>query len=235
MDPYSQATIIAEGHGFRARRVLLDSEHIVPWHRKTASTTTLFANSDGLAVQIKRPPFRNELKRGEHYTVPRDVELTVYSLGESASVCTVFEYGESLLASPATPPTLAYVVNRSREPSPKTSTPAPTVAADYGSFTAGFSRMDVIAASSDLRLILQGHGANECVPWHSHDHIADTFFCASGTVRVATRSPNLAYQLSPGDTCQVKPGVPHFVSGMDGCACEILILQGVGRYNYVAR
>jgi hypothetical protein len=54
-------------------------------------------------------------------------------------------------------------------------------------------------------------------------------------VRVATRDPHQEFVLEPGNTCQVEAGVAHFVSGLHGAPCEVLILQWGGHYNYVPR
>lgn len=238
LDLYQNAEPIGEVDGLRARRVRLPRGGAVPWHMKTASRTTVYAHAHSVVVQIRKPPFRNTMKRGEHYTVPANVPMTAYAADGGPLDFTVFEYGEHFEAVATDPPTLAYVVERSRLPVPAqggATAFAPEHVVDYDSFAPGFSRMDVIAAPDRLRLILQGHGVRECVPWHSHDHIADTFFCVKGALRIATRSPDQVAVLEPGDTYQVAPGVAHFVSGVNGAPCEVLILQGVGSYNYVER
>ncbi|ARP84677.1 hypothetical protein CAL12_21615 [Bordetella genomosp. 8] len=94
--------------------------------------------------------------------------------------------------------------------------------------------MDVLFTAPAIRLIAQGHGPSQCVPWHSHDNISDAFFCLSGRLRIATRAPDRIVLLDPGDSHTVPPGVAHFVSGEAGRPCEMLIVQGVGAYNYVA-
>ncbi|WP_162581518.1 cupin domain-containing protein [Variovorax sp. PBS-H4] len=237
-DPYANAnpgttSAIAEVEGLRARHVRLDRGTAVPWHVKPDSRTMVYAHSDGLAVQIRKPPFKNTLKRGEHYTVPPNVAMSVYAADGCEIDFTVFEYGNSLAALAVDPPSLDYVIERSRASGEQIQEALHDEATDYASFAAGFSRMDVIAAPPGLRLIFQGHGVRECVPWHSHDNIADTFFCVKGTLRIATRSPERVVELAPGDVHEVAAGVPHFVSGLGGTPCEVLILQGVGTYNYV--
>jgi len=47
--------------------------------------------------------------------------------------------------------------------------------------------------------------------------------------------PDGARVLAPGEVYTVPAGVPHMVSGNAGQPCELLILQGVGVYNYVPR
>jgi quercetin dioxygenase-like cupin family protein len=187
-------------------------------------------------VQIKKPPFRCVLQAGEFYSVPPGVEMSVYAIGEVPLPFVLFEYGTSFESIATAPPSLAFFAERPKASDQATAPPLPA-AIRYEDFDTGFSRMDVLAAPTSLRLIVQGHGVRQCVPWHSHDHITDTFFCTRGIARIATESGSESgvHVLEPGDTCEVGHGIPHFVSGQGGMACELLVLQGVGNYNYVAR
>lgn len=203
------------------------------WYRKPAATTIVFALVSGLAVQIKKPPFRCVLQAGESYSVPPGIAMSIFSTGDKELPCIVFEYGGSFAARFEAPPTLDYVAER---PTPA----APVLPKgeaqpfDYEQLAPGFNRMDVLAAEPTLRLLFQGCGEGQCVPWHSHDHVSDFFFCAHGTIRIAVRHPGSVHLLTPGQTFEVRKGIPHFVSGIEGTSCDMLILQGAGHYNYVA-
>ncbi len=202
------------------------------WHRARSATTTVFAHQSGVAVQIQKPPFRCVLEAGEFYTVPPGVDMAVFAVGREPVSFTVFEYGEAFDVVECAPPTLAHVGERTRSPADDPTEDAPAL--PYDDLTTGLSRMDVLASPFRLRLIVQGHGRGQCVPWHSHDEITDYFFCTHGRARIATRDSKV-HLLATGETCEVPPGMPHFVSGEAGMACEMLVLQGVGHYNYVAR
>ncbi len=80
-------------------------------------------------------------------------------------------------------------------------------------YTAGYTRVDVLARTDRLRCLILGLGEKRCVPWHSHSEIDDTFFCIEGPMRVETRDPDATYVLMPGDTCRAIARQPHFVSG----------------------
>ena len=73
----------------------------------------------------------------------------------------------------------------------------------------------------------------QCVPWHLHTRITDTFFCMEGPMVVRTRDPDEQRTLAPGDTMAVAPGVAHRVTGFDDGPCRFMIVQGVGEYDYV--
>jgi quercetin dioxygenase-like cupin family protein len=73
----------------------------------------------------------------------------------------------------------------------------------------------------------------QCVPWHHHTHITDTFFCMEGPMQVRTRDPDERHVLAPGATVAIGPNTPHRVEGVNGGACRVMIVQGVGQYDSV--
>jgi quercetin dioxygenase-like cupin family protein len=76
-------------------------------------------------------------------------------------------------------------------------------------------------------------GRGQCVPWHYHNHITDRFFCMEGPMQVLTRNPQATHILQAGETCTVRAGTGHYVSGIDDRACKFMIVQGVGEYDFV--
>ena len=75
--------------------------------------------------------------------------------------------------------------------------------------------------------------AGQCVPWHYHSDISDTFFCMQGPMCVKTRDPVDEVILVAGETVAIPPGRPHYAAGVDLRACQFMIVQGVGTYDYV--
>jgi quercetin dioxygenase-like cupin family protein len=104
---------------------------------------------------------------------------------------------------------------------------------DWGAYTPGLVRLDTVAKAPGLRIIVQSLGPWQCVPWHRHDVIADSFFCLDQPMRVETRDPRRSHVLLPGETLTVPKGMPHFVSGVAGGPSRALLVQGVGQYNHV--
>ena len=92
---------------------------------------------------------------------------------------------------------------------------------------------EVIAAVKGLRTSILTIGPGQCVPWHHHSEVTDTFFCIEGPMQVETRFPDERRILTPGDTTAVPPGQAHRVSGVDEGRCKFLIIQGVGDYDYI--
>jgi len=95
------------------------------------------------------------------------------------------------------------------------------------------TRRETIAEAPNLRVRLLALGEGQCVPWHYHNNITDTFFCMEGPMQVTTRDPEEAHVLEPGGTFAVAPGVAHLVAGVDDRPCKFIVVQGVGVYDFV--
>jgi quercetin dioxygenase-like cupin family protein len=89
------------------------------------------------------------------------------------------------------------------------------------------------AAVEGLRVSILTLAAGEEVPWHSHSIIDDDFFCMDGPMQVETRRPDGVQILQPGQTFKVPVGQPHRVTGQNGGPCRFMIMQGVGKYDFV--
>ncbi len=94
--------------------------------------------------------------------------------------------------------------------------------------------MDILAIQPQLRVVVQAHGPYECVPWHTHDNVADTFLAMDGYVQLAVKDPDEIIILAPGEIYSVVAKRPHFVSSVGSAECTVMVLQGVGFYNYKA-
>ena len=73
---------------------------------------------------------------------------------------------------------------------------------------------ETIAETATLRVRLLALGDGQCVPWHYHNNITDTFFCMQGVMQVQTRDPDDVHVLRPGETLAVQPKTPHRVAGL---------------------
>src|SRR5215831_6872686 len=80
-----------------------------------------------------------------------------------------------------------------------------------GSYT--IAGRQTIAEGSDLRVSILTLDAGQCVPWHYHSEIADSFFCMDGPMVVETRAPRATHRLKPGETCTVPAKTAHTVHG----------------------
>jgi quercetin dioxygenase-like cupin family protein len=93
---------------------------------------------------------------------------------------------------------------------------------------------ELVAEGADLRVQVLTLAAGQCVPWHYHTEISDSFVCLEGPMVVETRAPRRVYRLVPGERCAVPPKTAHCVHGEADGPCKFLIVQGVGVYDFVA-
>jgi len=96
---------------------------------------------------------------------------------------------------------------------------------------AGYER---VMEGADMRASVLTLAASECVPWHYHSTITDSFVCLEGPMEVETRAPRAVHRLVSGQRCEVAPKTAHTVRGVDGGPCRFLLMQGVGVYDNVA-
>lgn len=93
---------------------------------------------------------------------------------------------------------------------------------------------ELIAEGADLRVQVLTLAAGQCVPWHYHSEITDSFVCLEGQLVVETRAPAATHLLQPGQRCAVGPNTAHTAHGKDNGPCKFLIVQGVGVYDYMS-
>jgi quercetin dioxygenase-like cupin family protein len=92
---------------------------------------------------------------------------------------------------------------------------------------------ELVAEGADLRVQVLSLAAGQCVPWHYHSEISDSFVCLEGPMVVETRAPRRVYRLLPGERCAVPPKTAHYVRGEADGPCKFLIVQGIGVYDFV--
>ncbi len=73
----------------------------------------------------------------------------------------------------------------------------------------------------------------QTVPWHTHTNISDTFYVIEGKLRLYLQDPKEERVLVPGESYTVVAGRPHLVTNAGDTSMTILVLQGVGEYDYV--
>jgi len=95
------------------------------------------------------------------------------------------------------------------------------------------AQRETLAEVPGLRVRLLALSKGQCVPWHYHTQITDTFFCMRGPMRVLTRKPDRTHTLHPGDTLSIPARTAHYVETGGEDECKFIIIQGVGEYDYV--
>lgn len=92
----------------------------------------------------------------------------------------------------------------------------------------------VILQTPEARVSEMTLAAGEEIPWHSHSAVADTFYCLAGRARLQTVENPQGRIFHPGDSCTLPAGQPHRLTNAGESPCRLLLIQGVGRYDFVA-
>ncbi len=90
-----------------------------------------------------------------------------------------------------------------------------------------------IAQAPGLRVTLMTLDPGQEIPWHSHSQVADTSFCLQGMVEISLREPDETVALTCGSHLEVPVGRPHRVACTGDAQCRVLLVQGVGQYDFL--
>jgi quercetin dioxygenase-like cupin family protein len=92
--------------------------------------------------------------------------------------------------------------------------------------------VETVVAANDVQARIFALAAGEVIPWHFHSETTDHYFVLRGTLTVETRAPGGERALGIGDRYHLTPGNAHAISNR-GADCSFLLLQGVGRYDWI--
>ena len=94
-------------------------------------------------------------------------------------------------------------------------------------------RIHVVAKGADVLVREYTLDAGEKIPWHRHSEVADYYYGLEGKVVIETRAPAARHELGAGQTATVTPSTAHQVSNPATAPCRFLLIQGVGKYDFV--
>jgi len=93
----------------------------------------------------------------------------------------------------------------------------------------------VIAETPELRIIDLTLAPGECVPWHLHPDNDDLFICLRGSFEIREvlgGDADRCTVMRALDRHNVEKRVPHTAVNVSDAACQFLIVQGPGRYDF---
>lgn len=96
------------------------------------------------------------------------------------------------------------------------------------------SQKKMIAETQDLRVSEMTLSPGQEIPWHLHTRVTDTFYCLEGVVRLQTGKDPHGRLYRAGETYTMPPGAAHRVTNAGETPCRILLIQGIGEYDFVA-
>jgi len=92
---------------------------------------------------------------------------------------------------------------------------------------------ETVVSGQDVQARVMTLAPGQTIPWHYHSEITDHYFVFNGSLMIETRSPEATSTLGIGDRHQLVPGTAHRLSNRGLADCQFLLLQGVGRYDWI--
>jgi quercetin dioxygenase-like cupin family protein len=93
--------------------------------------------------------------------------------------------------------------------------------------------VETVLAGSDVQARIFTLAPGEVIPWHHHSETTDHFFVLSGKLTIGKRAPHERRSLAVGERYQVAPRHAHEISNNESIDCQFLLLQGVGKYDWI--
>lgn len=90
-----------------------------------------------------------------------------------------------------------------------------------------------ILRTQDVRLTEFMLQLGERLGWHRHSEITDRFYCLQGIISVELREPAETGILRPDESRVVPPGRGHCPVNPAEQISGYLLIQGVGRYDFI--
>jgi quercetin dioxygenase-like cupin family protein len=91
----------------------------------------------------------------------------------------------------------------------------------------------VVAKGDDVLVREYTLDPGDVIPWHRHTHVSDYYYGLEGVVVVETRDPPARHEIAAGHVATVTPPTVHQVSNGGAQPCRFLLVQGVGKYDFV--
>jgi len=92
---------------------------------------------------------------------------------------------------------------------------------------------ELVIAGANVQARIFTLAPEESIPWHYHSEVTDHYFVLRGCLTIRTRSPDSEGTFEVGDRHQLVPGTAHFLSNRASTDCQFLLLQGVGKYDWI--
>ena len=92
---------------------------------------------------------------------------------------------------------------------------------------------ELVMAGANMQARVFTLAPKESIPWHYHSEVTDHYFVLHGSLTITTRNPDGEGTFEAGDRHQLVPGTAHFLSNHAPTDCQFLLLQGVGKYDWL--
>lgn len=93
--------------------------------------------------------------------------------------------------------------------------------------------VEPIMMGTEVRARLFTLAPGDVIPWHSHSEAADHYFVLAGELTASTRAPEETSTVGVGRNYRIPPGRPHSIANRSAADCQFLLLQGVGKFDWL--
>jgi quercetin dioxygenase-like cupin family protein len=93
--------------------------------------------------------------------------------------------------------------------------------------------IEAVALGSDVQARIFTLAPGETIPWHLHSSVTDWYFVLEGKLSIETRAPADRHELTVGEEYHIAPKTAHLISNRSGADTRFLLVQGVGRYDFL--
>jgi quercetin dioxygenase-like cupin family protein len=118
----------------------------------------------------------------------------------------------------------AFGIVEYKEMAADTSTPKPNY---------NVKKVEAIVVGTDVQARLFTLDPFDVIPWHHHSACTDYYFVLRGALTIETRSPDGHHLVHVGSRHQLTPGTVHRISNGGAEDCEFLLIQGIGKPDWI--
>jgi quercetin dioxygenase-like cupin family protein len=93
--------------------------------------------------------------------------------------------------------------------------------------------IEPVVIGKDVQARIFTLAPGEAIPWHRHSESTDHYFVLNGTLTINTRKPDDEHTFEIGGRYKITPGTAHLISNLGATDCLFLLLQGVGKYDFI--
>ena len=93
--------------------------------------------------------------------------------------------------------------------------------------------IEPVVVGTDVQARVFTLAPDEFIPWHRHSESTDHYFVLSGSLSITTRDPNAELMLETGGRYRITAGTSHLIANRAKSDCVFLLVQGVGKYDFI--
>lgn len=91
----------------------------------------------------------------------------------------------------------------------------------------------VVVQTPDVRIVEYTLEPGDGNPWHYHSEVSDRVYCLEGLIGVNIQEPSKRLELRPGESYEIPRKTVHHVSNAAEGASRYLLIQALGKYDFV--